>query len=161
MVKSASSTPAETAKLTLNRNALFDGLTGTSYATYDGEHTVGTYTVTTKDVLGNKDNTLDVLQFKKNSGTLSVTGTFKKIRIVVESTYPYSDSNKLTITVGGTALSYDASAINSAREDSGLKSGDKTVYYYVIELEFTEAEAEVVVKKDTKNATYVTSIELF
>lgn len=172
LVKSASSTPAETAKLTLNRNSLFAGLSGTSYANYNGKHTVGSYEVTTNDVLGttwsgvsDTSFSLSIIQFKKNSGSLTVNGSFKKVKLSLAWLRDsYEQAYGFNITVGGKAITIDEKAINATKVDSGktvtANSQTSNVYYFTIEVEFEETTGDLVITK-SKSAGYLTSIELF
>lgn len=161
VVAASGEEPAVTERLELNKANLFEGLSGTSYATYNGQHTVGDYVVTTENVLGNTNNTFDVLQFKASAGTLSVDGTFKKVTVVIESSYDYDDNNCISIYVGGEKQAYSTADVNAARVDTGVMSGTYPVYLYTVVVELDEAtEATFMVKKDTAKATYVTSIVL-
>ena len=172
LVKSASSTPAETAKLTLNRNSLFAGLSGTSYANYNGKHTVGSYEVTTNDVLGttwsgvsDTSFSLSIIQFKKNSGSLTVNGSFKKVKLSLAWLRDsYEQAYGFNITVGGKAITIDEKTVNATKVDSGktvtANSQTSNVYYFTIEVEFEETTGDLVITKP-KSAGYLTSIELF
>lgn len=172
LVKSASSTPAETAKLTLNRNSLFAGLSGTSYANYNGKHTVGSYEVTTNDVLGttwsgvsDTSFSLSIIQFKKNSGSLTVNGSFKKVKLSLAWLRDsYEQAYGFNITVGGKSITIDEKTVNATKVDSGktvtANSQTSNVYYFTIEVEFEETTGDLVITKP-KSAGYLTSIELF
>lgn len=172
LVKSASSTPAETAKLTLNRNSLFAGLSGTSYANYNGKHTVGSYEVTTNDVLGttwsgvsDTSFSLSIIQFKKNSSSMTVNGTFKKVKLSLAWLRDsYEQAYGFNITVGGKSITIDEKTVNATKVDSGktvtANSQTSNVYYFTIEVEFEETTGDLVITKP-KSVGYLTSIELF
>lgn len=155
-------TPTE--KLELTRSTLFAGLSGTSYATYDGDHTVGNYTINTSNVLGNSVNTLDVIQFKASAGTLTVNGAFQKVTIELESTFDYDADHGFSVYVGDSKQTIDAAAVNSARVDSGLKGGKDngyTVYYYTIEVSLDSVQSNTFkIAKETQGAGYATKITL-
>ena len=159
-VKAKGETPVA-GKLELTKDSLFPGLSGTSYATYNGDHTVGDYTVTTSDVLGNTNNTYDVLQFKKLSGFLTVEGTFKKVTIEIESTLDYSDDNAFSVYVGANLQTIDSAAINAARVDSGKTSGKYKVYLYTIVMELETAQTDTFkIAKESTGAGYALKITL-
>ena len=139
--------------LALTKDTLFPGLSGTDYKTYNGTHTVGSYTITTTDVLGNTHNTFSVIQFKKQSGVLSVTDKFSKVVIVIESSFPY-ESN-ITAYAGGTKLADNL----KSTEDSGQKSGNYTVNYYTVEFTITGSGSQLIeLKNESGNAVYLTEI---
>ena len=151
--------------LTLTRETLFPGLSGTSYATYNGSHTVGSYTVTTTDVLGNTtlggtNEDFSVMQFKKSSGVLSVAGTFKKIVLVVESSYSYDSTKVMSIYAGSTKLTGNL----TDTKDTGLKntnsSGSYAVSLFTIEFTVTGTGSQTIsLKNETGNAIYLSEIQ--
>ena len=151
--------PIPTGNLELKKDNLFEGLTGTSYATYDGDHKVNGYKVTTKDVLGNANNGYDVLQFKKQTGTLTVTGKFVRIVYIIETSF--SNFNNITVYVGDTKVEITES--NYTSENAGKTSDGKydiTLYTVTIDLEATDAAQEIKFVNESGNAVYVTSINL-
>lgn len=134
----------------------------TSYATYDGEHSVGNYTVTTSNVMPQNSassyNT-DCLQFKAAVGYIKVSGIFNTIKLTTYSTYDYD--NNFTFTCGETAMAIDSDIVTT---DTGLKYNDKyAVKSYTITARVAaEAISEYTISKTvgTKGAGYVTLIEL-
>lgn len=148
----------EEAILTLTRNSLFPGLSGTSYGTYDGSHDVGSYSVTTSNVLGNKYGGYDVLQFKASAGYLTLSGNFTKIVIVVVATYDYAGLNKVTITAGGTAL--EPTLLGSV--DTGVFEGNYEVKVHTIEYTVTgTGDQTIKIEKTNSGAGYLSSVEFF
>ena len=152
-------------KLEITRATAFSGLTGTSYATYNGDHTVGAYTVKTTDVLGNTyGGELNVLQFKKSSGTLTVDGTFQKVTVVMYSTYDFSSTD--LIYVDDTMQTINKETVNATKEDTGAKYTNNkgasfNIYKYTIELNLGAATTGTF-KVTNKNsfALYIGSIVL-
>lgn len=151
-------------KLEITRATAFSGLTGTSYATYNGDHTVGAYTVKTTDVLGNTyGGELNVLQFKKSSGTLTVDGTFQKVTVVMYSTYDFSSTD--LIYVDDTMQTINKETVNATKEDTGAKYTNNgksfNIYKYTIELDLGAATTGTF-KVTNKNsfALYIGSIVL-
>ena len=138
-----------------------DGKT-TSYATYDGEHSIGNYTVTTSNVMPQNSassyNT-DCLQFKAAVGYIKVSGIFNTIKLTTYSTYDYD--NNFTFTCGETAMAIDSDIVTT---DTGLKYNDKYAVksYTVTARVAAEAISEYTISKTvgTKGAGYVTLIEL-
>lgn len=151
-------------KLEITRATAFSGLTGTSYATYNGDHTIGAYTVKTTDVLGNTyGGELNVLQFKKSSGTLTVDGTFQKVTVVMYSTYDFSSTD--LIYVDDTMQTINKETVNATKEDTGAKYTNNgksfNIYKYTIELDLGAATTGTF-KVTNKNsfALYIGSIVL-
>lgn len=151
-------------KLEITRATAFSGLTGTSYATYNGVHTVGAYTVKTTDVLGNTyGGELNVLQFKKSSGTLTVDGTFQKVTVVMYTTYDFSSTD--LIYVDDTMQTINKETVNATKEDTGAKYTNNgksfNIYKYTIELNLGAATTGTF-KVTNKNsfALYIGSIVL-
>ena len=150
--------PGEESALTLTKDTLFPGLTGTSYATYNGEHTVGEYVVTTSNVLGNTYGGNAVLQFKASAGTMTLDGEFTKIVIIVAATYAYDSLNKITVYAGATALT--PTLLNT--ENTGAKENNYEVMLHTIEYTVTGTGVQTIkFAKENAGAGYLTSITFF
>ena len=148
--------------VTLTKATLFAGLSGTSYATYNGEHTVGNYTITTSDVLGNTYGTAkdEVLQFKASTGTLTFDGQFTKIVITQLSTYEYDKTNFIVVSVGGTVLT--GTKVSSEKTESmSAATNGYAIYKHVIEFTITGNTAQEIkiTSGTTSGAKYITSIQ--
>ena len=151
---------APSTDLELTKDSLFAGLTGTSYATYNGDHTVDGYVITTSDVLGNV-HAIDVLQFKKNSaGTLTVKNvTVSSITLVVASSYDYTAN--VEIKVGDVTLTLpEPASVHAGRVTTGLKnSNGYEVYRYTVTIELDAAlTGDLVIKNTLGYAVYMESI---
>ena len=161
----------DVAKLSLTKDTLFVN-PGNGYAGHNGKHTVGSYEVTTKDVMGttwsgvsDTSFSLSIIQFKKDSGSLTVNGTFKKVKLSLAWLRDsYEQAYGFNITVGGKSITIDEKTVNATKVDSGktVKANSQTssVYYFTIEVEFEETTGDLVITKP-KSAGYLTSIELF
>lgn len=139
----------------------------TSYATYDGEHTVGDYTITTSNVMPQNSSysyNTDCLQFKSSEkevgGYIKVSGVFNTIKLTAYSTYNYADN--FTFTCGEITMAIDSDIVTA---DTGLKYNDKYAVkaYTVTARVAAEAISEYTISKTsgTKGAGYVTLIELY
>ncbi|MDD7395171.1 MAG: hypothetical protein PUG14_03835 [Acholeplasmatales bacterium] len=145
-------------ELVLTATELFPGLSGTSYATYNGEHTLGGYTFTTENVLKNAQyNMQNLFQFKATAGVIKTESiTVKKIVLVTYSTYDYD--NNFTFIVAGTTLTPSVEKIAT-----GEKSGNYDIYKYVVTVELETAVTgalEINKTAGTKGAGYVESITI-
>ena len=85
------------------------GLTSTSYASNNGEHIVGNYTVTTNQIMLQGG----VMQWQKNKGSLTVEGTFDKIVV------NYTSSGLFTLKVNGVEVEADTSVAGVLTFDLG------------------------------------------
>ena len=146
-------------ELVLTATELFPGLSGTSYATYNGEHTLGGYTFTTENVLKNAQyNMQNLFQFKATAGVIKTESiTVKKIVLVTYSTYDYD--NNFTFIVAGTTLTPSVEKIAT-----GEKSGNYDIYKYVVTVELETAVTgalEINKTAGTKGAGYVESITIY
>ena len=159
-------------KLEITRATAFGDKTGKAYTDFDGDYTIGTYTIKTNNVMGNTydDNkTINVLQFrangKKPAGVLTVDGTFKKITIVMYSTYDFSSTDM--IYIDDTMQTINKETVNATKEATGEKytnSSSKKTYdisKYTIELDVGVATTGTfkVVSKNSF-ALYIGSIVL-
>lgn len=152
----------EVAPTVITRQDLFTGLTGTSYATYNGSYTFNGYTVTTSNVLGNSHGVENVLQFKKQAGTLTVEDvTVSSLTIVVASSYDYTAH--LTVTIDGKAVTLPAAAdVHAAGVKTGLKnSNGYEVSLYTVTVTFDEPlTGDLVIYDGLTYAVYVESITI-
>ena len=149
-------------------NVIDDSQSG-SYDKYKGDHTVGDYTVSLKDVMPSTYATYDVIQFKaSNAGVMTLSGEFTRIVITYLATYVYDQSNPIAAKAGSTTLT----PVNTHSEDTGLKanssggvgtgSGYYTLYSHTIEFTVTgSGEQEITLIKDTSRACYATKIEFY
>ena len=154
-------TPPATESLTLTKDTLFAGLTGTSYATYNGDHTLGGYTITTTDVLGNTHG-VNVLQFKKGTGTLTVKNvTVSSLTLIIASSYDYTAN--VEIKVGDVTLTMpEPATVNAGRVTTGTKnSNGYEVFLYTVTVELDAAlTGDLVIKNPLTYAVYMESIEI-
>ena len=146
-------------ELVLTATELFPGLSGTSYATYNGEHTLGGYTFTTENVLKNtRYNVQDLFQFKAETGVIKTENiTVKKIVLVTYSTFDYSDN--YTFIVAGKTVTPSVEKIAT-----GEKEGNYDIYKYVVTVELETAvtgSLEINKTAGTKGAGYVESITIY
>lgn len=152
-------------KLEITRATAFGDKTGKAYTDFDGDYTIGTYTVNTSNVMGNTyGGELNVLQFKKSSGTLTVDGTFQKVTVVMYSTYDFSSTD--LIYVDDTMQTINKETVNATKEDTGAKYTNNkgasfNIYKYTIELNLGAATTGTF-KVTNKNsfALYIGSIVL-
>ena len=84
-------------------------LTSKSYASNNGEHIVGNYTVTTNQIMLQSG----VMQWQKNKGSLTVEGTFDKIVV------NYTSSGLFTLKVNGVEVEADTSVAGVLTFDLG------------------------------------------
>lgn len=161
-VKNSSQEAGE--KLEITRATAFGDKTGKAYTDFDGNYTIGTYTVNTKNVMGSTyGEELNVLQFKKSSGTLTVDGTFQKVTVVMYSTYDFSSTD--LIYVDDTMQTINKETVNATKEDTGAKYTNNgksfNIYKYTIELNLGAATTGTF-KVTNKNsfALYIGSIVL-
>lgn len=156
-VKKQGSAPQPGDGLLLTTETLFAGLSKqNSYAVFDGTHTVGSTTVTTDKVMISTSNDYpDTLQFQKSNGTITLSGTFTKIVIVVDTSF---DLVNPTVTVGTTSITGTA----DAGVDHGKTSTDYTIKRYTIEYNIDVAGEQTVTIKtaNSSGAMYVPSITL-
>ena len=141
--------------LELTRDSLFPDLNDTVYEHHNGSHAVGGFTVTTTNVLGNTHHDYDVLQFKKETGTMSVSGEFTQIVVVIESTYDYNNLNKLTVSVGSAALAVS----EHATEHTGVKDGNYEILIHTLVYDVNATGVQqITVTNTNSNAVYALSI---
>ena len=150
----------EETKVSLTTTNLFPGISGTSYADYAGEHTVGGLTVTTTDMLTNTDKYSggNTLQFKAETGSFVTSSTkVSKITIVVVDTFDvYKDAFK--VKVGDTELKGTIVDV----ENTGIKNnGGYEFKLTTIEFVASETlEGAVSVSNNTGYAKYVTTLTI-
>ena len=157
-VTSTPSTPAPVVEaVTLTTEALFPGLSGTSYATYAGDHEVGNYTFTTTDVLKQETTYtgFSCLQFKKTSGTIVANDmTVNKVTIVIIDSYDvYADAFK--VSVGETQLT---GTIVSTENTGTTTSNGYAVKKVTIEFTANALTGTLTIQNNTTYAKYVNSI---
>ncbi len=96
-----------------------------------------------------------MLQFKKTSGKIELTGEFTKIVTVILSAYTYDANSMLAVQVGEDVL---AISTHSAEE---IQIGSVTHYLYTVEYVVTGSGSQKVTFSDTNSfAIYVQSITL-
>lgn len=150
--------PVVEGNLKLSTSTLFDGLSGSSYATYNGEHTVGELKITTSDILKNAsyypDN--EILQFKASSGNLTTgSATVTSITIVLVDTFDI-DEKAFVVTVGNQTLT--GTVVSS--EATGVKNKDG-YEFTVTTLKFEcNATGAITIKNNTTYAKRVLEIEI-
>ena len=143
--------------VTLTTEALFPGLSGTSYATYAGDHVVGNHTFTTTDVLKQEATYtgFSCLQFKKTSGTIVANDmTVNKVTIVIIDSYDvYADAFK--VSVGDTQLT---GTIVSTEDTGTTTSTGYAVKKVTIEFTASALTGTLTIQNNTTYAKYVNSI---
>lgn len=148
----------------ITRENIFAGLTGTSYATYNGDHTLGDLTITTDNVLGNSHGVDSVLQFKKNAGTMTVKEvTVSSITFNIASSYDYT-KHYFTVKIGDTVITLPSVEDVAATEvATGLKnSNGYEVSQYTLTIVLEEAlTGDLVITNDTNvGACYLEAITI-
>ncbi len=146
--------PTGSLELTSESFSVLDDTQSSGYAKYKGTHTVNGYQVTLSDVMPGSEADYKVVQFKKNTGTLTLTGTFTKITVVLVSTNEYGEDTILTITAGTTKLTPSL----KKTEETGKKDGEFDVKIYTIEYTVTTTGAQEFTLKAGSKATYASSI---
>lgn len=159
-------TSTEVKSLTIKKDGLkiLDNAQSSTYDKYKGNQTIGDYNVNIVGVMPNTYNTYDVVQLKAGDGTIKVTGTFSKIKIVYVGANTYSDAYGFNITVGGAKQAIDASVVNATKVETGITgSGNqdkgKAIYQFTVELSFASTTGEIMIN-NIKGAKYCTLIEL-
>ena len=148
-------------KVSLNRENVFAGITEGGYGDHNGDHTVGDLTVSTNNVMGNTygDN---VLQFKKETGTLTVKNvTVSSVTLVIVNSYDYSAN--VEVKIGDTVLELPAPAdVNAAGVDSGIQnSSGYAIKRYTVTIELdAPLTGDLVVTNTTGYAVYMESINI-
>lgn len=155
-IKPQGSEPVE-GDLVLTTETLFAGIEKqNSYAVFDGAHTVGSASITTSKVMiSTSDDYPDTLQFQKSNGTITLSGTFTKIVIVVDTSY---DLVNPTVTVGTTSITGTA----DTGVDHGTTGTNFPIKRYTIEYNINVAGVQTVTIKtaNSSGAMYVPSITL-
>lgn len=125
------------------------------YNKYKGTHTVGDYSITVSDFMVNTYAKQNVVQFKKSSGSLTVTGNFSKITAVILSSYNFAADQVLVITAGSTALT--PTLLNSV--DTGEKNNNYAINKWTVEYPVTATGEQLFTLKGNSNGPcYVVSI---
>ncbi len=156
----ATDEPSDSANVEITKDNLFVGLTGTSYATYNGEHTLGNLTITTSNVLGNTQGEKNVLQFKSSSGTLTVSNvTASSITLTIISSFDYTAN--VEVKIGDTTLTLPAPAdVHAAGVGTGVttdKGYEYKLFTVTIDLD-APLTGDLVITNVTGFAVYMTSI---
>lgn len=147
----------------ITRDNLFVGLTGTSYATYNGTYTLGGYTITASNVLGNSHGVPSVLQFKAGLGDLTIENvSVSSITIVVISSYDYT-GHYVGVKMNGTDLTVPSvSTVAATKVATGLdneKGYEVSRYTVTITLDET-LTGDLTIYNCTTYAGYVESITI-
>lgn len=143
---------AKTGSLELSVDKLFKGVSGSGYASYDNTYLVGAYSVKTSNVMKSTQKTHSVLQFKKSSGTITLSGSFTKITVVLYSTKAeYDASENVTIKAGTTAL--------NGNKTEAETDATNSVYLYTVEFTVVDtSELEFTISGSSSATSYVQSI---
>ena len=144
---------------------ILDDTQSSTYNKYKGDQTFGDYTVNVVGVMPNTYNTYEVVQLQGEKGTIKVTGTFTKIKIVYVGANTYSDNYGFNITVGGQKQTIDAAAVNATKVETGIigsgsQDNGKAIYQFTVELSFESTIGEIMIN-NIKGAKYCTLIELY
>ena len=155
---------AKSLVITKDNLTMTDSSQSSGYAKYAGTREIDGVEVTTTDVMVGKNdnyNGQEFLQFKKSTGTLSVSGTYKSITVVAWSSYDWK-AVQLEVKVNDEVIAGpDAATVNASRTDTGLKSGNYTIYEYTYTIELDAAtEGTFSVRNADGYAFYATSITL-
>lgn len=110
----------------------------TNYTASDGDHEISGYVVNTKDICA--DSTEKLIQWKKSTGTLTVTGQFSKI--VIANTNNYSADSFL--------ITFNNETLTAVVDENGIS----------VDFGGTK-EGTVVIKNNTTSAKYISSIQFF
>ena len=157
--------PVEAEPVEITKDIFVDAdgnaLTGTSYATYNNTYTLGDYSVTTSNVLGNTQGEKNVLQFKKNGdGVLTVSNvTVSSVTLNIISSFDYSAN--VSVKVGDTELTLPAAAdVNAAGVGTGVYTSNNYEYkIYTVTVTLDSAlTGDLVITNTTGFAVYMTSI---
>lgn len=114
------------------------GLQKTNYTASDGDHEISGYVVNTKDICA--DSTEKLIQWRKSTGTLTVTGQFSKI--VIANTNNYSADSFL--------ITFNNETLTAVVDENGIS----------VDFGGTK-EGTVVIKNNTTSAKYISSIQFF
>lgn len=132
-----------------------------SYADYNGDYTCNGFNINTVDVLRSSHGVPYVFQFKKTSGVFTVSGvTANSVTIVLVTSYETFSTP--VVTLGGTELTVDSSAVMATKESTGTQnSSNYDVYRYTITLTLDAAVAgDLVIKNTSSYAMYLESIAI-
>ena len=110
----------------------------TNYTASDGDHEISGYVVNTKDICA--DSTEKLIQWKKSTGTLTVTGQFSKI--VIANTNNYSADSFL--------ITFNNETLTAVVDENGIS----------VDFGGTK-EGTVVIKNNTTSVKYISSIQFF
>lgn len=114
------------------------GLQKTNYTASDGDHEISGYVVNTKDICA--DSTEKLIQWRKSTGTLTVTGQFSKI--VIANTNNYSADSFL--------ITFNNETLTAVVDENGIS----------VDFGGTK-EGTVVIKNNTTSVKYISSIQFF
>lgn len=109
----------------------------TNYTASDGDHEISGYVVNTKDICA--DSTGKLIQWRKSTGTLTVTGQFSKI--VIANTNNYSADSFL--------ITFNNETLTAVVDENGIS------------VDFGGTKEGTVVIKNTTSAKYISSIQFF
>lgn len=149
---------------------MLDPSQSSGYAKYNGDHTYGDYTVTSKDVMVGGINKYETktIQIKKTSGSLKIASIeAKKVTFELISTFDFEEKTVLSVKFAGntyTLTAEQAAAVNSARVEVGKTTDDtpKTVYSYTYTLEINAAAAgSFEICGNGAGASYCTRIAIY
>lgn len=141
---------AKTGSLELSGDKLFSSVSGSGYAAHDNTYLVGAYSVTTSNVMKNTYNNHSILQFKSGSGTITLSGSFTKITVVLVSTSEtYNADENVTIKAGTTPLTGSKTKTESDTANSA----------YLHTVEFTVSDASELVFTISGSSSKTSRIE--
>ena len=132
-----------------------------SYADYNGDYTCNGFNITTVDVLRNSHGVPYVFQFKKSTGALTVSNvTVNSVTIVLVTSYETFSTP--VVTLGGTELTIDSSAVMATKESTGTQNSSSfDVYRYTITITLDAATTgDLVIKNTSGYAMYLESIAI-
>ncbi len=168
-IKAEGSQPQPSGDLALTGEKMKTALEGKSgYQT--GTFTIDGVSVEIKDVMASTDlydssktddnkyteTGMTFIQFKKDTGSLKVKGTFTQITVVMLTNYAYADANKLPIKVGTTTLTEASHTEASAN----FQIAGKDYYLYTIVYNVTTPGEQTIEFGGVSNAMYIPSITL-
>lgn len=155
------------AVLTLKSDSftVLDDAQTSGYAKYKGTHTVDGYQITLADIMPNTysdSKAYNVIQFKASSGTMTLTGEFTSITLVVASTYTYEKTNFPQIKAGSSVLDHSKVKEEATNEKATSNSTAYPITLFTVSYAVTTTGSQTIeIKKTDAGALNVLSIEFY
>lgn len=157
------------AALTLKSDSftVLDDSKQSGYDKYAGKHTVNGYEITLSGVMVNTysdSKAYNVIQFRASNGTMTLTGEFTSITMVVASTSEYASTKFLQVKAGDATLEC-TKVKEEATNETYTNTSNKTAYpitLFTVSYAVTTTGSQTIeIKKADSGALYVLSIEFF